>query len=165
MDIKNNEYKIDVKLEEDILLKNLYWTVNKFRLDPDHKQQNSSREDLIGGFFDRWISRIPEYLIFDELLPEKYSPVVDNFIYTDKKSKNAPDIIGLKNKDGTYFPFAKFNNTRWELLPDAPFIEMKVFREDQNLITIPSSQFDLEKYYAIVESYVPEDYLISIFVN
>lgn len=161
----NDNKLIDVKLERDFLLKNLYWTVNKFIKDPDHKQQNSSREDLIGGFFDRWINRIPEYLIFNELLPEGYFPVVDNFIYTDKISKNAPDIIGIKSKHEKYFPFAKFNNNRWELLPDAPFIEMKVFRENQNLITIPSSQFDLEKYYAIVESYVPEDYLISIFCD
>ena len=58
----NKKCIVDVELTEDVLLKNLYWTVNKFKVDPDHKQQNSSREDLIGGFFDRWISRIPEYM-------------------------------------------------------------------------------------------------------
>ena len=44
-----------------------------------------------------------------------------------------------------------------------PFIEMKTFRSDQSLVTIPCTQFSDNHYFVIVESHLEDDYLSSIF--
>ena len=57
---------------------------------------------MIGGFFDRWFNRAPEFLIFGELLKgQKYDVVIDNFLYGQDTKKNAPDIIGLQKNQKT----------------------------------------------------------------
>lgn len=160
----NINKNLKVNLTPDVLRQSCYWIVSKFLLDKFHQQQNSSRSDLIGGFFDRWINRTPEFLIFQKLLENKsYDVVNDNFIYTQDSDKNAPDILGLEDKNGKYYPFALFNNGTWEKIPNSPFIEMKTFRESQKLITIPETQFFENHYYVIVESHIDESYLISLF--
>ncbi len=169
---KNSE-KLQVDLTEDILKKTCYWIIFKFLIDPYHKQQNSSRADLIGGFIDRWLNRIPETLIFDKLLEENGMENVhvinDTFLYTDSISKNAPDILGLykedENNNKIYYPFVKFDNGKWYIEEEInpPFLEMKTFRKSQNLVTIPENQFEKDHYYAIVESDINDIYLISLF--
>ena len=136
-----------IELDLEVLMQSCYWIVSKFNLDNFHQQQNSSRSDLIGGFFDRWINKTPESLIFNKLLENKsYTAVNDYFFYTDNSSKNAPDIIGL-NYDDKYYKFAVFNDGEWEIIDNTPFIEMKTFRESQNLITIPETQFDKNHFW------------------
>lgn len=162
---------IKAKLSEDFLMEACYWIINKYRVDGYHTQQNSSRGDLIGGFIDRWINRIPETLIFNALFErewgdkndEKITVVNDTFLYTNSESKTAPDILGLK-KDSKYYPFVKFNDGYWDSQGvDFPFVEMKTFRDTQHLITIPKNQFDLNHFYAIVESKINQNYLLSLF--
>lgn len=155
------------ELTYDFLKRSCYWIVYKYNIDDFHTQQNSSRGDLIGGFIDRWINRIPETLIFNNLLKDNMegdiTVVNDIFLYNDAESKSAPDILGLV-KDNEYYPFVKFNNGFWDSQDvDFPFVEMKTFREKQNLITIPNNQFYSNHYYAIVESHINENYLLWLF--
>lgn len=156
--------KLKVELTEEFLRKTIYWIVCKYMMDDYKREQSSSKRALLGGFIDRWMNKAPEFLIFDELLKDKdYSIVADTFFYTKGESKNAPDVLGLVDKNNNYYPFAKFNNNSWEVVKDVPFIEMKTFRADQKLVTIPFTQFHEDHYYAIVESHLKEDYLLSIF--
>ena len=156
----------EVELTEDYLKQVVYWIINKFIKDSFHKQHNSSRNDLIGGFMDRWVNKIPEFLIFDKLLENKpYVPVTDYFLYDQETAKNAPDILGLLDDSGIYYPFSKFKNNRWDTPDDMPFVEMKVFRENHKLITIPARQFKPNRFYAIVVSHIRDDYITSIFDN
>lgn len=161
---KNKLNSNEVELTQDYLKQTVYWIINKFIIDSFHKQYNSSRNDLIGGFLDRWVNKIPEFLIFDKLLENKpYDPVTDFFLYDQETAKNAPDILGLKDNNGVYYPFTKFKNNRWDTPEDMPFVEMKVFRENHKLITIPARQFKPNRYYAIVVSHLSDDYILSLF--
>ena len=133
-------------------------------MDKFKREQSSSKRALLGGFIDRWMNKAPEFLIFDELLKTKsYSAINDTFFYTKAESKNAPDILGLNDSNGKQYPFVQFRDNSWEVVDGTPFIEMKTFRSDQSLITIPFTQFHDDHYYAIVESHLEEDYLLSLF--
>lgn len=163
MDNKN-EYILKANLNKDYLKKIVYWTICKYKMDKFTREQSSSKQSLIGGFIDRWMNRAPEFLIFNELLKEKeYDVVIDNYFYTDNIAKNAPDIIGLINADNNQHPFVTFNDNTWKIVDNMPFIEMKTFRKEQSLITIPCNQFEDNHYYAIVESHLNEDYLLNLF--
>ena len=159
-----NIKKIKVDLTDDFLKKAIYWIICKYDMDEFKREQSSSKRALLGGFIDRWMNKDPEFLIFDELLKDKnYSAVNDTFFYTKGESKNAPDILGLIDSNGKQYPFARFKDNKWEVVEGTPFIEMKTFRSDQSLVTIPYTQFDDDHYYAIVESHLEEDYLLSLF--
>ena len=163
MDMDNIK-KIKVELTEEFLKKTLYWIICKYDMDEFKREQSSSKRALLGGFIDRWMNKAPEFLIFDELLKDKnYSAVNDTFFYTKGESKNAPDILGLIDDNGKQYPFARFKDNTWEVVEGTPFIEMKTFRSDQSLVTIPYTQFNDNHYYAIVESHLEESYLLSIF--
>ena len=45
------------------------------------------------------------------------------------------------DENNNCYPFAKFNNNKWEVVENTPFIEMKTFRSNQKLVTIPFNQF------------------------
>lgn len=156
--------KLKVELTEEFLRKTINWIVCKYMMDDFKREQSSSKRALLGGFIDRWMNKAPEFLIFNELLKNKdYSVVNDTFFYTTGESKNAPDVLGLVDENNNCYPFAKFNNNNWDVVKDTPFIEMKTFRGDQKLVTIPFNQFHEDHYYVIVESHLEEDYLLSIF--
>lgn len=158
-----NEFEICVDLKRKDLMKNTYWTLCKFMNDDYTIENASSKRSLLGDFIDRWTNKAPETLIFNKILENyDYHVVKDTFIYKNSKAKTAPDILGLIDKNGVCFPFAKFNNDHWEV-EDNPIIEMKTFRSSQKLVTIPFSQFKDESFFAIVESFIPKDYLLSIF--
>ena len=156
--------KIEVELTEEYFKKTIYWIICKYNMDEFKREQSSSKQALLGGFIDRWMNKAPEFLIFSKLLEDKnYDVVTDTFFYTKGESKNAPDIIGLVDKQGVYYPFAKFNTDKWQLIENTPFIEMKTFRSNQSLVTIPYTQFDENHFYVIVESHLEEGYLSAIF--
>lgn len=160
----DNVEKIKVDLTEDFFKKILYWIICKYDMDEFRREQSSSKRALLGGFIERWMNRAPEFLIFDELLKDKnYSAINDFFFYTKGESKNAPDILGLIDDNGEQYPFALFRDNGWEVVEKTPFIEMKTFRSDQSLITVPHTQFSDDHYFAIVESHLEDDYLSSIF--
>jgi hypothetical protein len=154
--------EIEIKLSD--LKKIIYWTICKFKADKFHKQASSAKSDLIGGFIDRWINRLPEMLIFNKLLENKdYKAVVDNFLYNQETEKNAPDILGLQTKTGRIIKFAVFENGKWVQCGKAPFIEVKTFRNTQYLTSVPKTQFKSDHYYVFVESNIKEDYLVNVF--
>tara|TARA_Y100000031_G_scaffold61848_1_gene69714 strand:+ start:111 stop:1145 length:1035 start_codon:yes stop_codon:yes gene_type:complete len=156
---------MEVKFEKDDLHKLIYWIVCKFKEDEFHHQAASAKSDLIGGFFDRWFNRAPEFLIFRELLKEKsYDVVIDNFLYGQDTKKNAPDIVGLKDNDGKVLvKFSVFNDGDWEKINGMPQIEVKTFRKTQSLSAVGETQMESENYYVFVESHVRHDYLITLF--
>jgi hypothetical protein len=54
---------MEVEFKFDDLKKLVYWIICKFKEDEFHHQASSVKSDLIGGFFDRWFNRAPEFLI------------------------------------------------------------------------------------------------------
>lgn len=169
-----------IELELDVLMQSCYWIVSKFREDDFHQQQSSSRRDLIGGFFDRWINKTHELIIFEKLInkystlensslngqkTEKlpYSVLGDSFFYGQGTKKDAPDIIGLKDKNEKIIQFALYNNGSWKLNPNCPHVEVKTFRSNQYLVTIPENQYSDDHYYVIMNSHIRSDYLLSLF--
>lgn len=178
-DLNNKFLTVDVSLET--LKKYCIWSIIKFFKDEYHVQQNSTRNDLLGGFLDRWINRIPESLIFQELLKsEEFDVVNDDFFYIDESAKNAPDVIGLVrckedsessefeslNKDefNRFYQFYTFNINQWSKFDDdAPFIEMKTTRSSQKLATIAKRQDNIdENYFVLVESNINDYYLLYL---
>lgn len=158
--------KIKVDFTKKDLKKITYWIVSKFQVDEYHHNFSGGKRDLIGAFIDRWINRAPEFLIFNKLLEDKnYSVVTDTFLYAQDTNKNSPDVIGLKDKKDNLYKFSVFNDGSWNQVESMPFIEMKTFREDQKIVTIPESQFYDDNYYAIVESHIFDNYLIALFKN
>lgn len=154
--------KLKVEFTRNDLKKLSYWISLKFQEDSFHKLLGN-KHDLLGGFLDRWINKAPEFLIFNKLLENKnYHVITDNLLYDSDSEKNSPDIIGLESKNNL-IQFACFVDGSWKFDNGMPFIEVKTFRENQKLITIPCSQFDEEKFYVIVESHVSENYLLSLF--
>ncbi len=154
-----------VKFKEEDLNKLIYWIVCKFKEDQFHHQAASAKSDLIGGFFDRWFNRAPEFLIFRELLKGKnYDVIIDNFLYGQDTKKNAPDIIGLKGSKGSILAkFALFENGEWIKVKDMPLIEVKTFRKTQALTAVGETQVSSDHFCVFVESHVPNDYLITLF--
>lgn len=153
-----------VKFEEEDLKRLIYWIVCKFKEDEFHHQASSTKSDLIGGFFDRWFNRAPEFLIFRELLTgKKYDVALDNFLYGQDTKKNAPDVIGLEKGDKIIVKFAVYRDGDWKKIDKMPLIEVKTFRKTQSLSAVGHTQMDAEHYYVFVESNVREDYLITLF--
>ncbi len=135
----------------------------KFRSDSLHLQGTSSKRDLLGGYIERWFNKIAETFIFNDLLEDKnYDVVSDYFLYANDSDKNAPDIIGLKLKNGDHVPFAQYKNGTWKIIREMPRIEVKVVRKDQALLGVREPQM-IDDYYVFVESDLEEDYLSIIF--
>lgn len=125
----------------------------------------SSKGDLIGGIFDRWINTVPESVVFNKIiLPEITEKPVeiisDYYLYNPKKAGIAPDVIGLKLND-KITALACFNN-RWMPVKDMPQIEIKTFKKSQKMISLRDQGYD-GKYLVMVESDFKIDYLLSFF--
>ena len=166
-DLNNKLLTVEVSIET--LKKYCLWSIIKFFKDENHLQQNSSKNDLLGGFMDRWINRIPESLIFEKLLEsEDFDVVNDDFFYIDESAKNAPDVIGLVREiDGinSFYPFYTFNITHWAKFDeDAPFIEMKTSRSSQKLATINKRKDFMidDKFIVLVESNINNNYFLYL---
>ena len=119
---------------------------------------------MLGGYIDRWINKIPENLLFNNLLlkDKNYKVINDYFIYGAKSDKNAPDILGLK-ANGNILKFAEFFDNTWVPVEGMPYIEVKSFRQNQKLVSVRETQLKDDNYYVFVESDFKPDYLISMF--
>jgi len=155
---------MECKFELSDLKRIIYWTTCKFRIDKFHHTSVSAKRDVIGGFFDRWVNRASEFVVFKNLLKEKnYEAGIDFFFYGQETEKNAPDLIGLQDKNGNVLvKFAEYDNGTWLPVQGAPWIEVKTFRKDQYLTAVKESQMDDEHFYVMVESSIRDDYLITI---
>ena len=159
--LTQQEYpEVEIKIED--LKKILYFILMKFQTDSLHMQGTSSKRDLLGGYIERWFNKSAENIVFDDLLKDKdYTVIPDYFLYDNDSEKNAPDILGLM-KDETVIPFVKYNNGKWETIPNMPRIEVKVIRKDQSLVGVREPQM-IDDYYVFIESNLVEDYLANIF--
>lgn len=157
------ERKIDITKED--LISMIYFIISKFEFDIFHMQGTSSKSDLLGGFIDRWINRIPEVLIFNKMLlkDKDYKVINDYFVYGNDSDKNAPDVLGLKLDNGKIFKFAEFENTTWKQIKGMPWIEVKTFRKNQKMFTIRDTQMEDEHYYVMAESDISPNYLKILF--
>lgn len=155
--------KIDIT--KDDLIKMVYFIISKFEFDVFHMQGTSSKADLLGGFIDRWINRIPEVLIFNKLLlkDKDYKVINDYFVYGNDSDKNAPDVLGLKTEDGKIVKFAEFEDTTWKQIRNMPWLEVKTFRKNQKMFTIRETQMEDEHYYVMTESDISPNYLKILF--
>jgi hypothetical protein len=155
---------MECKFEIEDLKRILYWTVCKFKIDKFHHTTLAGKRDLIGGFFDRWVNRAAEFVVFKNLLRGKrYDVVIDFFFYGQETEKNAPDVIGLQDKSGKLLvKFAEYVDGNWAHFSGTPWIEVKTCRKDQRLIAIKESQMDDEHFYVFVESDVRDDYLTAV---
>lgn len=134
----------------------------KYSSDSLHMQGTSSKRDLVGGFIERWLNKLAETAVFDNLLQDKpYKAIPDYFIYNNESEKNAPDILGIKDNKKT-IPFVQYNDGRWETVDDSPRVEVKALRKDQYLLGIRQPQM-IDDYYVFVESDLSPDYLTMIF--
>lgn len=123
----------------------------------------SSKGDLIGGIFDRWVNTFPEAIVFNKgILPDiacgKEAEIVSDFYSYDPRIAGiAPDVIGLKiNK--TIVPFVVFRNG-WEAVNDMPQIEIKTFKKPQKMVSLRNQGYD-DKYLVMIESDFRIDYLV-----
>ena len=160
--------KIEITKEE--LIRTIYFILMKYGSDSLHLQGTSSKRDLVGGFIERWLNKLAETAVFDALFKDKpYEAVPDYFLYNNESEKNAPDIIGIRDKTKT-IPFVQYNDGRWETIGNHPRIEVKALRKGQYLMGIRQPQM-IDDFYVIENGkvFIPENALngmdISFFVN
>ena len=157
------ERKIDITKED--LISMIYFIISKFEFDIFHMQGTSSKVDLLGGFIDRWINRIPEVLIFNKMLlkDKDYKVINDYFVYGNDSDKNAPDVLGIKINNDKIVKFAEFIDTTWKKTTGMPWIEVKTFKKNQKMFTIRDTQMEDEHYYVMTESDISPNYLKILF--
>lgn len=136
----------------------------------------STKSDLIGGVFDRWINIIPESVSFNQyFIPKaleklgeekKVEVYSDFYVYDPNKVGIAPDVLGL-NIDGKIVPFAKYDDTKgkkqfWVAQDSCPQIEVKSFFGHKNMISLRDQNYG-DKYVVLVGADIDFDYLLSFF--
>lgn len=125
----------------------------------------SSKSDLMGGIFDRWINLISEGAIFNKYFLKKISPkykvITDFYQYKPIDNGIAPDLLGVRTsrKD---IPFAKFGQQGWMPYKNAPQIEVKTFKEDQYLVSLRNQHYD-GKYLVLLQMDLNPAYLVPFF--
>lgn len=158
-----NKYP-EIQITKEELIRTIYFILMKYESDSLHMQGTSSKRDFVGGFIERWLNKLAETAVFDSLFANKlYDVVPDYFLYNNESEKNAPDILGIKDKN-KIIPFVQYNNGRWETIGKNPRIEVKALRKDQYLLGIRQPQM-IDDFYVFVESNLSPDYLTMIFDN
>lgn len=139
-----------------------------------------SKNDFIGGIFDRWINIIPESIIFNKKILLDVSKKIheetgkeyeikvfsDFFKYKPNVVGIAPDVLGVKAND-KIIPFVKYDDRRdkkdfWVPQNNSPQIEVKSFKETQYLVSLRNQNYD-NKYLVMVETNLSVDYLLPFF--
>ncbi len=154
-----------IKIHKDDILKSIYFITAIIQKQTNGSMQGalSSKGDLMGGIFDRWINTVPESIIFNKLiLPnvkngENAEIICDFYLYDPKKAGIAPDVIGIKTANKA-IPFAYFDE-RWLPVENMPQIEVKTFKKSQKMITLRNQDYE-GKYLVMAESDLRIDYLL-----
>lgn len=128
----------------------------------------TSKSDSMGGIFDRFINTISDSLVFEKIILPKIETnkevhaINDYYYYKPTKGKAgiAPDIFGL-TINGKQVPFTKFNN-KWEAVEGMPQIEVKTFKEKDQMISLRNQDYD-DKYLVLVDLNLRIDYLVPFF--
>lgn len=159
-----------IRVCRDDVLKAIYFIVRRTQNQDGHAMfgRLSSKGDLMGGIFDRWINVIPESIIFNKcILPDvfrdkKVEVISDFYEYDPVIAGIAPDVIGLK-VDGKVIPFVTFNE-KWEQVENRPQIEIKTFKEKQKMVSLRNQGYD-KKYLVMIESNFRVDYLLPFLIK
>ncbi len=155
----------EIKIYKNDIVKPVYFIINMAQKLAGHSMYGSlsSKGDLIGGIFDRWINIIPEVIIFNKgILPaisqgKLVEIISDYYSYDPAVVGIAPDVIGLVINQKRV-PFVKFNEG-WTAVENAPQIEIKTFKKNQQMISLRNQGYDA-KYLIMVESDYRVDYLV-----
>ena len=159
---------ITVKVNKEDILKSVYFITAIIQKQTSNSMQGalSSKGDLMGGIFDRWINTVPESIFFNKIiLPNikngNNSEIISDFyLYNPKIAGIAPDVIGLKT-NGQIIPFSVFDN-KWTPVKNMPQIEVKTFKKNQKMITLRDQDYT-GKYLVMIESQFRIDYLLPFF--
>lgn len=158
---------IDVKVDVNDIKKAIYFISNLTQMQGNRPMHGalSSKDDYMGGIFDRWINIIPEAVIFNKIiLPKlktnkKTEVITDYYDYNPKDVGIAPDVIGIMVDDKP-IPFVEFNNG-WKPIKDKPQIEIKSFKTKQKMVSLRNQNYD-DKYLILAETNFRIDYLIPL---
>lgn len=155
-------------IERNDVLKSIYFILSMAQNQKSHAMHGSlsSKGDLIGGIFDRWINIIPESVVFNKILLPSIANDVnveiisDFYRYDPKIAGIAPDLIGLKINN-KIVPFVTFDK-KWVPVKECPQIEIKTFKKAQKMISLRNQGYD-DKYLIMIESDFRIDYLLPFF--
>ena len=159
---------VTISINRSDILKTIYFITAIIQKQTSSSMQGalSSKGDLMGGIFDRWINTISESIIFNKIiLPEvkngKSSEIISDFyLYDPKTAGIAPDVIGIRTPNGT-IPFAVFDE-HWIPVENRPQIEVKTFKKPQKMISLRNQDYN-GKYLVMAESELRIDYLLPFF--
>lgn len=155
-----------IKVNKDDILQTIYFILAMTQRHTSSSMAGalSSKGDLIGGIFDRWINTFPERIVFEKIIlpmietQKKVSAISDFYSYNPKIAGIAPDLIGIK-VDDTVIPFCIFNE-QWMPVDGKPQVEVKTFKKQkQKMVSLRNQGYD-GKYLVMVESDLRIDYLL-----
>lgn len=157
-----------IPIKKSDVLKSVYFIADLAQTETGQSMHGalSSKGDLIGGIFDRWINTFPEALVFNKgILPSiadghKVEIISDFYQYNPAIAGIAPDVIGLK-VDGETVPFVVFEDS-WKPIEGAPQIEIKTFKQPQKMVSLRNQGYN-NKFLVMVESNFRIDYLVPFF--
>ena len=159
-----------VEIKKNDILKAIYFITAITQKQQGTSMQGalSSKGDLMGGIFDRWINTVPEGILFNNIILPDISDgkdveiITDFYLYDPKTAGIAPDVIGIK-VDDRIIPFVLFNE-RWETVNNMPQIEVKTYKKPQKMVSLRNQNYD-DKYLVMAESEFRIDYLLPFFSN
>ena len=159
-----------VEIKKNDILKAIYFITAITQKQQGASMQGalSSKGDLMGGIFDRWINTVPEGILFNNIILPDISDgkdveiITDFYLYDPKTAGIAPDVIGIK-VDDKIIPFVLFNE-RWETVNNMPQIEVKTYKKPQKMVSLRNQNYD-DKYLVMAESEFRIDYLLPFFSN
>lgn len=157
-----------VEIKKNDILKAIYFITAITQKQQGTSMQGalSSKGDLMGGIFDRWINTVPEGILFNNIILPDISDgkdveiITDFYLYDPKTAGIAPDVIGIK-VDDRIIPFVLFNE-RWETVNNMPQIEVKTYKKPQKMVSLRNQNYD-DKYFVMAESEFRIDYLLPFF--
>jgi hypothetical protein len=153
---------IEIKKEDVYPL--ILFIIAMYQQEKVHRQGTSSKEDSLGGFIDRWINKLPETILFNQMILKdaEFEVISDFFLYSSSTEKNAPDVLGIRSKK-KLIKFVEYCNKGWERIDGMPFIEVKTFKKNQVLVSVRETQLNDNDYYVFAESNFRSDYLLDFF--
>lgn len=153
-------------------LKNIYFICSLTQKQKSSMQGAlSSKGDLMGGIFDRWINTTPESIIFNEYIKPKLENyeklnielIQDFYMYDPQKVGIAPDVLGIKinNKNIPFCVYSRSSdgNVYWNANNNCPQIEVKTLKTSQKMLTLRDQHYS-GKYLILAQSELNIDYLI-----
>ena len=166
-------------ITKDKILKNIYFISSLTQRQTSAMQGAlTSKADLMGGIFDRWINTIPEGIIFNEYIKPQIKQkididvefVPDFYMYDPQKVLIAPDLLGVK-VNNQIIPFVVFDYYKdqsgkklsgWIPKNNCPQLEVKTLKKSQKMLTLRDQHYS-GKYLVLAESDLSVDYLIPFF--